>query len=326
MSNFFRKMKEKLTNSVELPTTHRYFVRHIKEGLVAYPQGMYFISDKILNEMDKTFSGKPIYIEHIDSATANEEEANNTCGTVVKSFLNEYDGWHWAEVMVNDEGDGCFRKGWLVSNAHNPSQYGVGGVHNAIDYDREILSSCYEHLALTERPRYEGAIVLTPDEFKKYNEDRKIEIELLKNSRENEEMDEQSMKALADSLRSAVEEGFKNALANMKNEAPAEEEKKTEEEKTPAENEAPAEEGKTAENGCKNEDGDKPSEEAKGDADKKQNTEDKKQEEEGCKNSVKSSEDFSSVLRNAKASAKCIDEQMIDTKASRLARGKQLYG
>lgn len=209
--NLFKRKSEKLENSVLLPQSYRFFVRHIQEGIVSYETGkkkdrVIFLSQTVLNEMDKTFTGKPIYINHIDSETATESEARKTVGTVVKSFYNSADGWHWAEIMVDETGAGVLRKGWKVSNAHRVTQMGSEGLRNNTHFDNEVLMSEYEHLALTPSPRYEDSIVLTPEEFKRYNDERIKEIESLKNSKEIDEMDLQTLLNALSALKNAVDD------------------------------------------------------------------------------------------------------------------------
>ena len=215
--NIFKKIKENIFNSVELPQSYRFFVRHIQEGIVSYESGkkdrVIYLSNTVLNEMDKTFSGKPIYINHIDTETATEEEAKAQHGVVVKSFYNPADGWHWAEIMVDETGAGVLRKGWKVSNAHRVTQMGVEGFKNNTHFDNEVLMSEYEHLALTPSPRYEQSIVMTPDEFKTYNEKKIEEIEKLKNSNEDEEMKRANILSALSSLANAIED-VKKELAN----------------------------------------------------------------------------------------------------------------
>lgn len=203
--NLFKKL---FKNSRKLPQTYRYFVRHIREDFVRYKDGLYYIPEETLMEMDKTFSGKPVYIYHIDSENDSEERISEKVGDVVKSFYNENDGWHWAEIMVNDDGQSLFNKGWTVSNAHRPERIGGGGVHNNQDYQHIVNSSEYEHLAITDSPRYEGAIVLTPDEFKEYNENKSKEIQSLKNSKEIEEMDEETLKKFSSLVAAEVMKGL----------------------------------------------------------------------------------------------------------------------
>lgn len=220
--NLFKAL---FSNSRALPQTHRYFVRHIKEDLVRYPDGLYYVPEETLRNMDKTFSGKPVYVRHIDSENDSDERINDKVGDVVKSFYNEFDGWHWAEILVDDEGQSLFNKGWTVSNGHRPSRIGGGGVHNNQKYDHTVDSSEYEHLAITDSPRYEGALVFTPDEFKAYNEEKDKEIQSLKNSKENE-MDEEQIVKLGSLIAAEVVKGL--SLKNSAEKKEAEKDKKKE--------------------------------------------------------------------------------------------------
>lgn len=208
--------KKSLKN--EFPQSYRYFVRHIQSGLVAYGIGekkqMLNIPEETLMAMDKTFEGKPVYIKHVDASDA-QERLDDTVGSVVKSFYNEADGWHWAEILVNEMGKKCFTDGWKVSNSHVPTRYGDGGVHNNVDYAKTLEASEYEHLAIVETPRYEGVLVFTPEEFANYNDGKKKEIESLKNSLEFETMNKDELvKAVSEALIPAIATQIEVALKN----------------------------------------------------------------------------------------------------------------
>lgn len=349
--NLFKRL---FKNSRELPQTHRYFVRHIREDFVRYNDGLYYIPEETLMEMDKTFSGKPVYIHHIDAENDSEERISEKVGDVVKSFYNENDGWHWAEIMVNDDGQSLFNKGWTVSNAHRPERIGGGGVHNNQDYQHIVNSSEYEHLAITDSPRYEGAIVLTPDEFKEYNENKSKEIQSLKNSKEIEEMDEETLEKLSSMIAAGVIKGL-----SLKNSADEKDEGKEDKEN---ESEEPNEEVKEDE--CHNEEEvDKRKEiddvggflKSKGLSDEDirivmekmekasyekseagtadNETDDKEEEEkkdnecgkdESLKNSIEDS--AFSMLKNAKAKHYENAIEVVETSASKMARGNERYG
>lgn len=350
--NLFKKLFQ---NSRALPQTHRYFVRHIREDFVRYNDGLYFIPEDTLMEMDKTFSGKPVYIHHIDAENDSEERISDKVGDVVKSFYNENDGWHWAEIMVNDDGQSLFNKGWTVSNAHRPERIGGGGVHNNQNYEHIVNSSEYEHLAITDSPRYEGALVLTPDEFKEYNENKSKEIQSLKNSKEIEEMDEETLKKLSSLVAAEVMKGL--SLKNSADEKDEGEKDKANEEEEPKE--------EVKEDECHNEEVDKRKEiddvggflKSKGLSDEDirivmgkmekasyekseagtadNETEDKEEEEkkdnecgkaeEAMKNSIVEKSAFS-MLKNAKAKHYESAEPVVDTTALKLARGNDRYG
>ena len=220
-----------IENSKNFP--RRYFARHIKEGLVHYLENgkdkLYLVTNEALHKMNSSFEGKPIYIRHVDEVDTDKmkEEA---VGYVVKSFYNEFDGAWWAEIIADDEAQGYIEKGWAVSNAYLPTELGSGGVYHDIDYDKEVKSGVYEHLAIVDNPRYEEAVIMTPEDFKEFNEGRKTELDKLKNSKENEMLSEEDKKELLDSLKNSLSEIVKDTVKNALDEKNAEDKKNAEDE------------------------------------------------------------------------------------------------
>lgn len=133
--------------------------------------------------MDPSFSGCPLYVGHVDHVDFTKvREAD---GVVVRSFLNEADGKHWAEFMVFSEaGHRAIAQGMRLSNAYKPKSFAQGGVWNGLKYDREVVRAEFEHLALVEDPRYNESVILTPEEFKAYNERKTTELKALTNAKE----------------------------------------------------------------------------------------------------------------------------------------------
>lgn len=220
-----------IENSKNFP--RRYFARHIKEGLVHYLENgkdkLYLVTNEALRKMNASFEGKPIYIRHVDEVDTDKmkEEA---VGYVVKSFYNEFDGAWWAEIIADDEAQGYINKGWAVSNAYLPTELGSGGVSHDIDYDKEVKNGVYEHLAIVDNPRYEEAVIMTPEEFKDFNDGRKAELDKLKNSKENEMLSEEDKKELLDSLKNSLSEIVKDTVKNAMEEKDAEDKKNAEDE------------------------------------------------------------------------------------------------
>lgn len=220
-----------IQNSKNFPK--RYFARHIKAGPVHYTEKgedkLYVIKDEALKKMNASFEGKPVYIRHVDEVNMDtlKEDAN---GYVVKSFYNEFDGAWWAEIIADDEAQGYIEKGWAVSNAYLPTELGSGGVYHDIDYDKEVLNGVYEHLAIVDNPRYEESVIMTPEEFKDFNEGRKAELEKLKNSKENKMLSEEEKKELLDSLKNSLVEVVKDTVKNALDEKKEEEKKNAEDE------------------------------------------------------------------------------------------------
>lgn len=174
MLNFFH-------NSKEEPKI--FYCKHIAPGVCAYEDETILIGEEALKEMDKTFAGKPIYVNHQQVNLENlQEEAD---GYVAESFYLPEDGCHWAKmIIVSDKGQEAIRKGWKVSNAYVPDEFGIGGEWHNIPYNREIMKGHYTHLALVDNPRYEEAEIMTPEQFKMYKEEKRTQLKDLENSKQ----------------------------------------------------------------------------------------------------------------------------------------------
>jgi hypothetical protein len=110
-------------------------------------------------------------------------------GVVVRSFFNPADGHHWAEFLVTtDKGHDAIRKGWKLSNAYDiRNKIDVQDKWHGAEYNEEILDAVYNHLAIVPNPRYSESVILTPDQFKEYN--NKLEADQRrKNSLEGDKM------------------------------------------------------------------------------------------------------------------------------------------
>lgn len=156
---------------------------HFCDGVAEYKDQnlMIMVGDKVARKMDATFAGKPLYVDHVDNVQLSDIEKAD--GYVVESFYNEADGKHWAKfIIVTDEGHQAFANGFKLSNSYLVKSKAPGGVWHGVDYDEEIMEAEYEHLALVQNPRYAESIILTPDQFKEYNNNKKAENERLKNS------------------------------------------------------------------------------------------------------------------------------------------------
>lgn len=162
-----------------------YYCKHIAPGVCAYQEETIFIGEETLKNMDKSFSGKPIFINH---QTVNPDtEKQDAVGYVVESFYLPEDGTHWAKILiVDDRGHEVIKNGWKVSNAYQPTNFGVGGEWHSVPYNREVTDAYYTHLALVDNPRYEEAEIMTPEQFKQYKEAKKSQLEQLQNSKPEE--------------------------------------------------------------------------------------------------------------------------------------------
>jgi hypothetical protein len=178
-----------IKNENKIPS--RFFGLHMVEGLAEYREptvnnGVPYrilIGEQAIKNMDSTFEGRPLYVKHVDEVDLSKLKEQMD-GVVVKSFFNKSDGKHWVEFMVtSDKGHEAIRNGWKLSNAYIPKKFAGGGLWHGVEYQKEVMEGEYEHLALVPNPRYEESIILTPEEFKTYNNEKEIELTKLSNSK-----------------------------------------------------------------------------------------------------------------------------------------------
>lgn len=159
------------------------YCRHIGQGVCGYNEETIFIGEDCLKNMDKTFAGKPVYVDH--QTVDLEKLQEQADGYVVESFYLPEDGSHWAKIIiVSDKGHEAVGKGWAVSNAYVPDNFAGSGEWHNIPYDREITDAHYTHLAIVANPRYEEALIITPEEFKQYKAGKKEQLNQLQNSKQ----------------------------------------------------------------------------------------------------------------------------------------------
>jgi hypothetical protein len=147
-----------------------------------------FLNENTLRTMDASFAGRPIFVDHVDDVEEDIDELKSEAdGWVVKSFYNEADGKHWAQmVLVSKRAIRAVERGLRLSNAYVPTQFSQGGTWNGVEYNKEITAGEFEHLAIVANPRYEESVIMTPEQFKAYNDEQRLELKRLANSKEQE--------------------------------------------------------------------------------------------------------------------------------------------
>lgn len=147
-----------------------------------------FLNEDTLRKMDPSFAGKPIFVEHVDQVDQNLDELRKEAdGWVIESFFNSSDGKHWVKfIVVSKHAERAIENGFRLSNAYLPQLNGRAGEWNAVPYQNEVIGGEYEHLAIVKNPRYEESVILTPSEFKAYNENLQIELKRIANSKNKE--------------------------------------------------------------------------------------------------------------------------------------------
>ena len=147
-----------------------------------------FINEDTIRKMNPSFAGRPIFVEHVDEVDPNLSDLRKEAdGWVVDSFYNAADGKTWAKfIVVSEIGLSAIRRGWKLSNAYVPKSFGDGGLWNGVSYQKEVTSAEFEHLAIVSNPRYEESVIMSPDQFKAYNEEKTTELKKFANSKKGE--------------------------------------------------------------------------------------------------------------------------------------------
>jgi hypothetical protein len=173
-------MTEEKTNAKQFPKV--FYARHMLPGLAGYNDETILVDTDAVKSMTASGVGKPVYIGHQDVNLETIKE--DAAGYIADSFFNELDGWGWFKfIAIDDKVYEAIANGWAVSNAYVPQEWGSGGTLNNCPYNRRIVGAEYTHLAVVPDPRYEGACILTPDEFKIYQSEKKSQLDELRNSK-----------------------------------------------------------------------------------------------------------------------------------------------
>lgn len=161
------------TNASQFPRF--YYAKHMQPGICRYLDGVVLVDTDAMKKMIATGAGKPVFIDHqkVDLDTMKEKAV----GWITESFYNDLDGWAWFKIMItDDEGHKVISDGWKCSDAYIPTTKSGGGTKNNCPYKEEITDGFYTHLAIVTSPRYEQADILTPEEFKSYQDDLKRQL------------------------------------------------------------------------------------------------------------------------------------------------------
>lgn len=338
-SDYYKKLKEYVekTNAKDFPKF--FYAKHMEAGLCGYEKETVLIDVETLKKMSPSFAGKPVYVGHQKVDLDKIDEAD---GYVIDCNYNEVDGCLWSKILIKtDKAISAINNGWAVSNAYVPTEFSSGGQYHNLDFDRKIVNAIFTHLAIVPDPRYEQSKILTIEEFKKYCEDKRGQLEELKNSKtsmgvkkmfkffkvekkEVSSLEEDTMVELQNGKSVSIKEMIETVEKQNAKKNEADEEEK--EVMLNAETEVEVGGKKITLGELMNkyneiEKKNEADEEAKKkeEAEEKENEEDKEKEEEEKKNQKHFDE-----LKNAKDTYTKV--KMVDTEMDQLSRGKARYG
>jgi len=339
-------MTEK-TNSKRLPSV--LYARHMHPGVARYDDEMILVDVEGMKAMAPSFAGKPVFVGHDSTVAAFMQGSapdmpEEVDGYVADCFYNEVDGWLWSKIIVtSDRAHEAVRNGWRVSNAYLPTDVSGAGQHLNVDYDRKIVNAEFTHLAIVPDPRYEEAVIMSPDAFKNYQADKRARLNELQNSKktganrmfkffktekkEVNELDGDVMVELQNGKSVSLKEII-NAVEEAEKENEAEAEKKEmlnmDTEVDVGDKKMPLKElinryMELSSSAAEDKDDEK-SNEAEAEDKEKENEADKKEEEEKQNAKKKNFDELSN------ANKKKAEVTVIDTAMDKLARGQARYG
>ncbi len=196
----FRKTSGEVLKKLKNSKGSVYYGMHFYPGVAEYSEPgkdafRVFLNENTIRKMGPSFQGRPVFVSHVDEVNDNINELRKEVdGWVIESFFNEADGKHWVKFIVcSERAEAAIKKGFRLSNCYIPKSFTNGGLWNGVSYQKEITAGEYEHLAIVPNPRYEESVIMSPDEFKKYNESKRIELIKLANN-DNPKKEDDTMK------------------------------------------------------------------------------------------------------------------------------------
>ncbi len=140
----------------------KFEARLLEPGIISYEDmgcGKAYLTRESIAASADTFVGRPLILtpklRHKKVTPKDLEE--NARGYISETFWGT-DGWLWCRGIVHDdEAKDAINRVGFCSCAYEVTKAGTGGEYHAIPYHEEILSFSGEHLAIVDKPRYEGA-------------------------------------------------------------------------------------------------------------------------------------------------------------------------
>ncbi len=142
------------------PEGKKFRCKMIEPGLVSYVDqggGIELLRKETIEKCLNSILGNPVTIGHVNVSESNRTEIENGVVEGAEPTAAD-DGWFYVYGTVDTEqAKSLIRRGQAPSCAYRVTSFGPGGVYHGIRYDKEITGLEFEHLAIVEKPRYEGS-------------------------------------------------------------------------------------------------------------------------------------------------------------------------
>ena len=139
-------------------------IKFITPGMVRYEdlgnnaECDVLVRKDVLDRMANSLVGKPVVNENHRKVAPGDYNLGNADGIVSKVWYNATDAYYYCDVLVWDpDTQRNMQNGYSASCAYTVKDWGEGGTHNNVPYDREVKDGEYTHMAIVSNPRYEEA-------------------------------------------------------------------------------------------------------------------------------------------------------------------------
>jgi hypothetical protein len=143
------------------PSGKTFRCNFIEPGLISYHDhkggGMELLRKGAIDKALASAVGTPLTVGHIYDHK-DEVKPVDRHGSVEEVSYNVEDGWYYAGGTVDtDIARERLRAGEKPSCAYSVLEFGPGGTHHGVKYDRELVAIDFQHLAIVDKPRFEDA-------------------------------------------------------------------------------------------------------------------------------------------------------------------------
>ncbi|MDE3073904.1 MAG: DUF2213 domain-containing protein [Chloroflexota bacterium] len=133
--------------------------KFIEPGIISYLDhdggGIELLDRETLDRCIQSAVGNPVTIGHVRVNAENRMEVEQ--GVIQEVYFDSADGWFHAKGTVDTPRAQRLMTVKKPSCGYAVREFGPGGTHHGIRYDKRLKEIVFNHLAIVDQPRYEEA-------------------------------------------------------------------------------------------------------------------------------------------------------------------------
>lgn len=140
------------------PDARTFDCKFIEPGIISYRDqggGIELLRKETIDRCILSAVGNPVTVGHIMVSAENRMDVEE--GIVQEWYYDPVDGWYHVKGVAETDKAKTLMKVKRPSCGYKVTSFGPGGVYHGIRYDAEITGIEFNHLAIVDKPRYEGA-------------------------------------------------------------------------------------------------------------------------------------------------------------------------